>query len=125
MAALRDGPPGELWTFAARGSPGRLPPHLRKPYRPRVIPAQKPEHVFGHRFAATAFPLSSLGNNSARHEMQANFYASVLMAQGFSRVRCSFVCVEVPAESVAGAEPAPGEPFVARYEFDAARPPRI
>ena len=61
----------------------------------------------------------------ARHEMQANFYASVLMAQGFSRVRCSFVCVEVPAESVAGAEPAPGEPFVARYEFDAARPPRI
>jgi len=55
----------------------------------------------------------------ARHEMQANFYASVLMAQGFEAVECRFVCVELEDAD------APGEPFCARYRFDAGRRPRI
>lgn len=54
-----------------------------------------------------------------RHEMQANFYASVLMGQGMDSVECCFVCVELE-------DPVrPGEPYVARYEFDRDRPPRI
>ena len=45
----------------------------------------------------------------ARHEMQANFYASVLMRQGFTSVGCAFVCVELDGGS--------GQPVVVRYEF--------
>jgi ATP-dependent exoDNAse (exonuclease V) beta subunit len=52
-----------------------------------------------------------------RHEMQANFYASVLMAEGFGSVECDFVCVELVGEG--------REPFVARYEFDEEHPPAI
>ncbi|WP_158094531.1 UvrD-helicase domain-containing protein [Olsenella sp. An293] len=46
-----------------------------------------------------------------RHAMQAEFYAGVLLDQGFSSVSCAFVCVERddPAD--------PGEPLVARYAF--------
>ena len=45
-----------------------------------------------------------------RHEMQARFYASVLRAQGWRRVTCAFVCVELEGE--------PGQPVVTRYEFE-------
>lgn len=55
----------------------------------------------------------------ARHLMQANFYASVLMAQGFDVVECRFVCVELEDAD------APGEPFCARYRFDAGHRPRV
>ena len=44
-----------------------------------------------------------------RHEMQARFYASVLLAQGFTVVTCAFVCVELEDET--------GEPVVVRYTF--------
>lgn len=44
-----------------------------------------------------------------RHEMQARFYASVLLAQGFTSVTCAFVCVELEDEC--------GEPVVVRYTF--------
>ncbi|MBP3885947.1 MAG: UvrD-helicase domain-containing protein [Olsenella sp.] len=57
------------------------------------------------------------GQIRRRHEMQANFYASVLMAEGFRHVECNFVCVELVGEG--------GEPFVARYEFDEDHPPVI
>ena len=53
----------------------------------------------------------------ARHEMQANFYATVLMRQGYERISCAFVCVEL--------DDGRGQPVVARYEFDATHPPRI
>ena len=46
-----------------------------------------------------------------RHAMQARFYAEVLLAEGFGRVECAFVCVEREDEA------APGEPLVVRYEF--------
>ena len=49
--------------------------------------------------------------------MQANFYAWVLMGQGFERVRCAFVCGEREAED--------GGPLVARYEFDADHRPEL
>ncbi|MBM6775560.1 PD-(D/E)XK nuclease family protein, partial [Olsenella profusa] len=49
----------------------------------------------------------------ARHAMQAEFYAGVLLAEGFEHVACAFVCVERDDAS------APGEPLVARYAFDA------
>ena len=45
----------------------------------------------------------------SRHEMQANFYAHVLMNEGFTRVECAFVCVEVEREG--------GQPHVERYSF--------
>ena len=47
----------------------------------------------------------------ARHAMQAEFYAGVLLDQGFERVECAFVCVERcdPAEA--------GEPLVVRYSY--------
>lgn len=44
------------------------------------------------------------------HQMQANFYAYVLMQRGFSKVECAFVCVEIEEA---------GQPHVARYAFDA------
>ena len=43
------------------------------------------------------------------HQMQANFYAYVLMQHGFTKVECAFVCVEVEEA---------GQPHVARYTFD-------
>lgn len=52
-----------------------------------------------------------------RHEMQANFYAHVMMSQGYKRVSCAFVCVERDCGD--------GEPIVARYEFDEGHLPRI
>lgn len=48
-----------------------------------------------------------------RHAMQAEFYAHVLLDEGFSHVDCAFVCVERDDPA------APGEPLVARYAFDA------
>lgn len=48
-----------------------------------------------------------------RHAMQAEFYAGVLLAEGFERVTCAFVCVERDDPD------APGEPLVARYAFGA------
>lgn len=45
-----------------------------------------------------------------RHRMQANFYAWVLMEQGFERVECAFACVEV--------DDGRGGPVVVRYGFD-------
>lgn len=48
-----------------------------------------------------------------RHAMQAEFYAGVLLAEGFEHVACAFVCVEREDPD------APGEPLVARYAFDA------
>lgn len=48
-----------------------------------------------------------------RHAMQAEFYAHVLLAEGFERVECAFVCVERDDPQ------APGEPLVARYAFGA------
>lgn len=48
-----------------------------------------------------------------RHAMQAEFYAGVLLAEGFSSVECAFVCVEREDPD------APGEPLVARYAFSA------
>lgn len=53
----------------------------------------------------------------ARHRMQANFYAWVLMDQGFSQVTCAFACVEV--------DDGAGAPVVVRYAFDAQHPPVI
>jgi ATP-dependent exoDNAse (exonuclease V) beta subunit len=53
----------------------------------------------------------------ARHEMQANFYAAVLMWQGFSSVACAFVCVELDDGS--------GQPVVVRYEFGAENLPQM
>jgi RecB family exonuclease len=53
----------------------------------------------------------------ARHRMQANFYAWVLMDQGFEAVECTFVCVEV--------DDGAGGPVVVRYRFDRGTPPHI
>ena len=43
--------------------------------------------------------------------MQAEFYAGVLLGQGWERVECAFVCVERDDPQD------PGEPLVARYAF--------
>ena len=50
------------------------------------------------------------------HQMQANFYAYVLMQRGFTKVECAFVCVEIEEA---------GQPYVARYAFDANHQPRL
>ena len=50
------------------------------------------------------------------HQMQANFYAYVLMQRGFTKVECVFVCVEVEEA---------GQPYVARYTFDVNHQPRL
>ncbi len=50
------------------------------------------------------------------HQMQANFYAYVLMQHGFTKVECAFVCVEVEGA---------GQPHVARYTFDENHQPRL
>ena len=50
------------------------------------------------------------------HQMQANFYAYVLMQRGFTKVECVFVCVEVEED---------GQPHVARYTFDVNHQPRL
>ena len=52
----------------------------------------------------------------AHHQMQANFYAYVLMQRGFTKVECAFVCVEVEES---------GQPHVARYTFDVNHQPRL
>ena len=52
----------------------------------------------------------------AHHQMQANFYAYVLMQHGFTKVECAFVCVEVEEA---------GQPHVARYTFDVNHQPRL
>ena len=54
--------------------------------------------------------------------MQANFYAYVLMQQGFAEVRCAFVCVERDAAEVGGE---PGQPVVVTYAFDGDNQPEI
>jgi ATP-dependent exoDNAse (exonuclease V) beta subunit len=59
----------------------------------------------------------TLDEIAARHEMQANFYAHVMMAQGSEAVECAFVCVECDRGD--------GQPVVVRYAFDEANPPRI
>ena len=46
-----------------------------------------------------------------RHAMQAEFYAGVLLAEGYDHVECAFVCVERDDPDD------PGEPLVARYAF--------
>lgn len=53
----------------------------------------------------------------ARHEMQANFYAHVMMTQGYDRVTCVFVCVECDRGD--------GQPVDVRYTFDGGNLPRI
>lgn len=53
----------------------------------------------------------------ARHEMQANFYAHVMMTQGYRRVRCAFVGVE--------RDRGDGQPLVASYSFDEGHLPQI
>lgn len=50
------------------------------------------------------------------HQMQANFYAYVLMQRGFTKVECAFVCVEVEEA---------GQPHVARYTFDVNHQPSL
>ena len=50
------------------------------------------------------------------HQMQANFYAYVLMQRGFTRVECVFVCVEVEEA---------GQPHAARYTFDVNHQPQL
>ncbi|WP_313993328.1 UvrD-helicase domain-containing protein [Lancefieldella parvula] len=50
------------------------------------------------------------------HQMQANFYAYVLLQRGFTKVECAFVCVEVEEA---------GQPHVARYTFDVNHQPRL
>ena len=45
-----------------------------------------------------------------RHALQANYYAHILFLQGFKKVTCAFVCVEVD-----GGE---GQPLVVEYEFN-------
>lgn len=50
------------------------------------------------------------------HQMQANFYAYVLMQRGFTKVECAFVCVEIEEA---------GQPHVARYAFDANHQPQL
>lgn len=57
----------------------------------------------------------SLTQVRARHAMQANFYARVLMDQGFEQVLCNFVCVERENED--------GEPLVVGYRFDGTHMP--
>ena len=58
----------------------------------------------------------------AHHEMQANFYASVLMQGGLKDVECAFCCVERDASELGGRV---GQPLVVRYRFDGKHPPRL
>ncbi len=53
----------------------------------------------------------SLEEVRERHAMQAEFYAGVLLAEGFERVECAFVCVEREDPERTG------EPLVVRYSF--------
>lgn len=50
------------------------------------------------------------------HQMQANFYAYVLMQCGFTKVECAFICVEIEEA---------GQPYVVRYAFDANHQPQL
>ena len=49
--------------------------------------------------------------------MQANFYASVLMGEGYEVVTCVFVCVERDGED--------GQPLSVSYEFGNGEMPRM
>ena len=53
----------------------------------------------------------SLEGVRERHAMQAEFYAGVLLAEGYGQVECAFVCVERDDPG------APREPLVVRYAF--------
>lgn len=53
----------------------------------------------------------------ARHEMQANFYAWVMMNQGYKRVTCTFVCVEQDRGD--------GQPVSVSYTYDPLTPPKM
>ena len=54
-----------------------------------------------------------------RHFLQADLYARVLMDQGFGKVSCRFVCVELEDAGH------PGEPFVVAYDYDAEHTPAL
>ena len=56
----------------------------------------------------------------AHHELQANFYAYVLMGQGYRCVECAFCCVELDTSDLGGQA---GQPYVVRYHFDRGNPP--
>lgn len=51
------------------------------------------------------------------HEMQARYYAHILLDQGFVTVSCAFVCVE--------RDDGTGEPVVVRYEFSSTERPKF
>ena len=53
----------------------------------------------------------------ARHEMQANFYAWVMMNQGYKKVTCTFVCVELDRGD--------GQPVSVTYNFDNLTSPKM
>ena len=53
----------------------------------------------------------------ARHEMQANFYAWVMMNQGYKSVTCTFVCVEQDRGD--------GQPVSVSYTYDPLTPPKM
>lgn len=59
----------------------------------------------------------SLDEVAERHRMQANFYASVLMGEGYEVVTCVFVCVERDGED--------GQPLSVSYEFGNGEMPRM
>ncbi len=52
----------------------------------------------------------------AEHEMQARYYAHVLIAQGFATVRCAFVLVENLVD---------GRPLTVDFEFEGPEPPPL
>ncbi|MBQ6395215.1 MAG: PD-(D/E)XK nuclease family protein, partial [Atopobiaceae bacterium] len=55
----------------------------------------------------------------ADHAMQANFYAWVLMKEGYEAITCKFVALQRD-----DGEPS-GQPLVATYAFDGANPPKL
>lgn len=54
-----------------------------------------------------------------RHFLQADLYARILMDEGFGKVSCRFVCVELEDAGH------PGEPFVVSYDYDAEHAPAL
>ncbi|MGN0071123.1 MAG: UvrD-helicase domain-containing protein [Atopobiaceae bacterium] len=54
-----------------------------------------------------------------RHFLQADLYARILMDEGFAKVSCHFVCVELEDADH------PGEPFVVTYDYDAEHAPTL
>lgn len=51
------------------------------------------------------------------HEMQARYYAHVLIGRGYEQVTCAFVCVE--------RDDGTGQPIVVRYGFSSECPPQL